>query len=30
MLLSAIHTLINSVWNKEDCLVSGRIHKKGW
>jgi hypothetical protein len=29
MLLSAIHTLINSVWNKEDCLVSGRIHKKG-
>jgi hypothetical protein len=24
ILLSAIHKLINSVWNKEECLNSGR------
>jgi hypothetical protein len=35
ILLSAIHKLINSVWNKENCLSSGRsllflsVHKNG-
>jgi hypothetical protein len=24
MLLSAIHKLINYIWNKENCLISGR------